>query len=111
MNTAILYLYRDADNYKKQNYCVVEGVMTAEEESAIVDSLFEGELFIPSAVGMPEVRFDDITEADGPWFEMMYKGFLPTYLPANIDVTARELAERFIAMKGKWETVASQVLT
>lgn len=105
MNTAILYLYRDADNYKKDNYCIVEGEMTAEEEAAIVDSLFEGELFIPSAVGMPEVRFDDgITEADGPWFEMMYKGFLPTDLPAGVNVTASELAERFIAMKGKWES-------
>ena len=39
MNTAILYLYRDADNYKKDNYCIVEGEMTAEEEAAIVDTL------------------------------------------------------------------------
>ena len=37
MNTKISYLYRDADNYKKVNECVIAGALTAEQICAIKD--------------------------------------------------------------------------
>lgn len=35
MNTRISYLYRDADNYKVLNSCVVEGEVTEEQKKTI----------------------------------------------------------------------------
>ena len=54
MNTRIHYLYRDADNYKVQNECVILGEMTGEQEQRIIACLDEKEYFVPSRVGMPE---------------------------------------------------------
>ena len=54
MNTRIHYLYRDADNYKVQNECVILGEMTEEQEQRIIACLDEKEYFVPSRVGMPE---------------------------------------------------------
>ena len=51
MNTRIHYLYRDADNYKVQNECVILGEMTEEQEQRIIACLDEKEYFVPSRVG------------------------------------------------------------
>ena len=48
MNTRIHYLYRDADNYKVQNECVILGEMTEEQEQRIIACLDEKEYFVPS---------------------------------------------------------------
>ena len=69
MNTRIHYLYRDADNYKVQNECVILGEMTEEQEQRIIACLDEEEYFVPSRVGMPERKFDTETDSDHPWFE------------------------------------------
>ena len=69
MNTRIHYLYRDADNYKVQNECVILGEMTEEQEQRIIACLDEKEYFVPSRVGMPERKFDTETDSDHPWFE------------------------------------------
>ena len=68
MNTRIHYLYRDADNYKVQNECVILGEMTEEQEQRIIACLDEKEYFVPSRVGMPERKFDTETDSDHPWF-------------------------------------------
>lgn len=47
MNTRILYLYRDADNYKVPNSCVVEGEVTEDQKNSILSSLDDGCYFIP----------------------------------------------------------------
>ena len=71
MNTKISYLYRDADNYKKVNECVIAGALTAEQICAIKDCCDMGEYFIPSQVGLPERRFDRYDPAvDHCWFEL-----------------------------------------
>lgn len=57
-NTLIQYLYRDADNYKVQNECVIKGVLSEEDIQTILDSLEDDEVFIPRLVGLPEKRFD-----------------------------------------------------
>ena len=42
-NTRIDYLYRDADNYKRDNTCVVAGAITEEQQAIVLDSLDDGE--------------------------------------------------------------------
>ena len=43
MNTKISYLYRDADNYKMSNECVIIGTLTAEQAHTIRDCCDMGE--------------------------------------------------------------------
>ena len=70
MNTKINYLYRDADNYKVHNECVVQGTISAEQIAVILECLDEGEYFIPHLVGLPEKRFDTFDpQVDHPYFE------------------------------------------
>ncbi len=71
MNTKISYLYRDADNYKMHNKCVIAGTLTTEQARTIKDSCEMGEYFIPRQVGLPERRFDRYDPAvDHCWFEL-----------------------------------------
>ena len=104
MNTKISYLYRDADNYKVHNECVVEGELTKEQIQSILDCCDMGEYFIPSQVGMPEKKFDEYdAEADHCWFEISEDGFERTDQPADIPLTAEKLVENFTVRKGKWD--------
>lgn len=103
MNTKINYLYRDAHNYKMWNEYVVKGVLTEEQQKLIIDSLHEGEYFIPRKVGLPEGRFDKWNSADHIWFEMSGDAFEITDKPASIAITTDELVKAFINCKGKWE--------
>ena len=52
MNTKISYLYRDADNYKMHNKCVIAGTLTTEQTRTIKDCCEMGEYFIPRQVGL-----------------------------------------------------------
>lgn len=51
MNTKIHYLYRDADNYKVHNSCVIKGVLTPAQIDIILGCCDAGEYFIPNQVG------------------------------------------------------------
>lgn len=51
MNTKICYLYRDADNYKVHNECVIQGELSKEQIQSILDCCDMGEYFIPRQVG------------------------------------------------------------
>ena len=42
LNTKIMYLYRDASNYKKYSEEVVAGELDSDQERQIKESLFEG---------------------------------------------------------------------
>lgn len=68
-NTKIGYLYRDASNYKKWNEVVIRGSMSPEQIDTIIGCLDDELHFIPRQVGLPEDRFDEITEDDHAWFE------------------------------------------
>ena len=73
MNTKISYLYRDADNYKMHNKCVIAGTLTTEQTRTIKDCCEMGEYFIPRQVGLPERRFDRYDPAvDHCWFCLLY---------------------------------------
>lgn len=74
-NTRIDYLYRDAGNNKENAYVVLQGVITASQIERIVQSLDEGENFLPELIGLgalnPEEgddRYDE--ELDHPWHEI-----------------------------------------
>ena len=104
MNTKICYLYRDADNYKVHNECVIQGELSKEQIQSILDCCDMGEYFIPRQVGMPERRFDEYdAEVDHCWFEISEDGFEHTNQPANIPLTARQLVENFALRKDNWD--------
>lgn len=113
MNTLIQYLYRDASNYKQVNECVIEGEITEEQKKIILNSLYDGELFVPNVVGMPEERFGSLTEDDHAFFELCENDFSPTERNANVPVTAGELASRFAeaAANNMWEKAAEEFPT
>lgn len=95
MNTLISYLYRDASNYKVWNACVIPGLITQEQIKQIMQTLIDGENFIPSLVGMPESRFDSWTEDDTDWFELYESSFTPVDQDATLDIPPDELVARF----------------
>ena len=100
VNTAIRYLYRDADNYKVRHEVVIAGGMSEEQEQAIEDSLDEGVYFIPAQVGLPDNRFGSVTEADHPWFE--WEGAEPTAAHPTLHITAEELTAKFVGVANGW---------
>ena len=103
INTRISYLYRDADNYKMQNSCVIMGVITEAQIPEIISCLDCGEYFIPRQVGLPEKRFDRFDEeADHCWFELSADGFEVTENVSNIDMTVSQLLELFHKAKNSW---------
>ena len=104
MNTKINYLYRDADNYKVHNECVVQGTISAEQIAVVLECLDEGEYFIPHLVGLPEKRFDTFDpQVDHPYFELSEDSFEETMEPATVEVQVDELVSAFLCCKGKWE--------
>ena len=93
MNTKISYLYRDADNYKMHNKCVIAGTLTTEQARTIKDSCEMGEYFIPRQVGLPERRFDRYDPAvDHCWFELDEDCFSETIEPPTAG--ARTISRR-----------------
>ena len=103
-NTKINYLYRDADNYKMQNECVIKGEITPEQIAVILSCLNTGEFFIPEQVGMPAMRFSKYDpQSDHPWMELQEDSFEPTSCKPTIDMTAEELVNQFLERKNNWE--------
>ena len=51
MYTIVNYLYRDASNYKRLNQVCFLGTLSEHQKARIIGSLYEGEYFIPSAIG------------------------------------------------------------
>ncbi len=97
MNTRIIYLYRDASNYKQLKEIVVEGTITIDD---ISDCLSEGEFFIPFDVGLEELqtRFGEVDmDVDHIWHEMDV--LTPTIKAPTIEVTAVQLMKLFLKAK------------
>lgn len=100
MNTVIKYLYRDASNFKKNNRVIIPGLMTEEQKKRIWDSLFDGEYFIPDAVGLPEERYYGSVD-DHSFFEL--EGFDETSAKPNLILKADDLVKEFEKNKDHWE--------
>lgn len=104
MNTKIEYMYRDANNYKVLNTCVVYGEISERQKDAIINSLDEEKYFIPSKVGLPEKGFSDyIPEVDHKWFELYKDSFEDTELPATVNITVEELVDNFFRWIERWD--------
>lgn len=104
INTKIEYLYRDADNYKVWNFCVIPGVVSKEQQKQIFDCLDEGQYFIPNRVGLPEKKFDDFDpQADHPWFELHEDAFTPISADPDVNITAEQLTKAFVEHKDNWQ--------
>ena len=104
LNTKIYYLYRDASNFKVWNSCVISGELSSSNIDEIMETLVDGENFIPRLVGMPETRFDSWTEDDTDWFELYRSSFEPTNQLPTIDVSPDELVTRFREAEEVWAT-------
>ena len=104
MNTRMSYMYRDADNYKTHHDEVLSGEITQQQLMTIVDCLDDKTYFIPHQLGLPEIRFDQVTESDHCWFELCpEQDFSSTNDEPTIDITVDELVERFQKAKGHWD--------
>ncbi len=102
-NMKISYLYRDADNYKVYNECIIPGTLTKTQQETILNCLDEETYFIPNLVGLPEKRFEVFDPAvDHPWFELDEDSFEETTAQPNVFVTADELVASFCRCKGCW---------
>ena len=102
-NTKFEYLYRDACNYKTFNAAILKGEMSQEDYARIQDCCDTGEYFIPSQVGLDEMRnwpYDP--EVDHPWFEILGYGFVYTDAPSGA-MTVSELVTAFEQCRGKWD--------
>ena len=107
MNTKISYLYRDADNYKRYNECIIAGALSAKQIRAILDCCDKGEYFIPRHVGLPEHRFDTYdSQADHCWFELTADSFSETRESPTMALTATELVNRFEGCRNNWQDEA-----
>lgn len=108
MNTRINYMYRDADNYKVHNSCVISGEMTQDQINTIIDTLDDGEYFIPHLVGLPEKKFDTYDpQSDHPFFELSPDSFEATEVAATLALTAKELVDAFTRQRGRWHFIES----
>ena len=102
-NTQIDFLYRDASNYKKWNTVIVKGKMTDDMIESIIDSLEDGEYFIPEQVGLPVERFENFTEDDHMYCELDKFGFSYVADAPTEDLDIETLCNRFKECKGKWD--------
>ena len=100
MNTRILYLYRDADNYKVLNSCVVKGEVTEEQKKTILSTLDDGCYFIPEVVGLPAERFGTHTESDHVWMELYEDGFQLVATDVTVDLSIEQVTAAF--QDAKW---------
>lgn len=108
INTKINYLYRDAEDYKVHNKCIIKGTFTDKQKKQILDSLESGEFFIPGKVSLPAKQFENWNyETDHPWFELDEDSFEETIDSPTINVTANKLTKLFVESKGDWESYFS----
>lgn len=104
MNTAMEYLYRDADNYKSLNRVVLKGQFTQAQSDVIYSCLDKGEYFIPRQIGLPEKRFDTFDpQSDHCWFELHPGAFTFTNQEPTIELSIEDLTQNFQKAKGNWD--------
>lgn len=110
-HTLASYMYRDAANYKMHGEVVVEGVLSEEEKSQILETLHIEDQFLPDQVGMPVLytEFPSHYEDDHPWHELSDLETITRAQAAGrttLDMTAAELHRAFV--NATWDpTVAA----
>jgi len=72
INYYLPYMYRDGDNYKEWGTIGLTEKLTDEQAMLIVDTLDQGEYFIPDQVGVDAMAYSrGGTDADHPWHEFV----------------------------------------
>lgn len=112
-NTRIDYLYRDADNYKRNNTVIVRGEITEALKQAIMNSLFDGDgHFIPEQLDLPIKRpGDTLTSADHCFCELTADDFTLTDEAPTDPRTISNLATDFVqAAYDGWDVAGYAVV-
>lgn len=103
-NTEICYMYRDSSNYKSYGSVVVPGMIGQSEKDRILDSLMDGEYFVPEMVGFEAGRnwhYDP--EVDTPYWELQAAGIRVTGMAPTVDRTVGDVVAAFERCRGKWQ--------
>lgn len=109
-NTRIHYLYRDGSNYKQGHEVIVEGEINWED---IAPKLEEGQYFIASQVGLPDIQllweekgFTFPTEDDHVYCEIEEDDIDYTPLAPTEEISAWQLKANFAAVQ-EWDAVSA----
>jgi hypothetical protein len=86
------YLYRDASNYKFRGNVVLSGDI---DEETVRKNLLDGEYFIPSMIGLPNLTPTDLCDDDHLLHEIEYLQTEPLVDEAN--ASAQALVEKIAA--------------
>jgi hypothetical protein len=117
-NTAISYMYRDADNYKAAGGVTFAGVITEAGKQLINSYLYEGECIIPEQIGLPalqeflmsfdsNVDLDQEEDIDHPWHELTGFKISDPSTPATESIDINQFVALFIDFPGWDETLSS----
>lgn len=108
VNTRIDYLYRDASNYKVFNSEVVSGVFSSADIQEMKTCLSDGEFFIPEQVGLPENRFDSLSDDDHIWFELYPETDISeTDAAPTLALSCEDLMRGFRTAKKNWDEIGA----
>jgi len=112
VNTKVMYMYRDASNYKIYSEAIVAGSInefygSPFDETALrkfkQHCLIDGEYFYPTGVGLPNNNFQTAGyaayEDDPDWSEFI--GFEETKLPPTLEMKIGDLLNAFGNGAGK----------
>jgi len=112
-NTQIDYVYADASNYKVWGREVLAGTLTAEEKAEILAACEDGELFIASQVGLPDLQHrmwneHRMNDDDHVFHRLTMGDFAEVDAAPTIDLTAAQLLANFrpvLTRRGAGEVV------
>jgi hypothetical protein len=126
-NTRIAYHYTDADGYSTSTSVVLEGELSDAEIDSIVNSLDDGEFFIPSQVGLIDLQaylqthdvvdnhtdighYDPFGEngSDHVWHTIDRESFERTTDDPTVGVTTKQLIASFKASADNWGVEKAQ---
>ena len=110
-NTRLVYMYRDADNYKQIADVVMPGAITLDQAVAVMDGLDDDGGFVPSAVGLHDLQVQMVTDwddqVDHPYHEI--EGISLTDVKPDVELTASEFVVNFAA--ADWNAEGARVTT
>ncbi|WP_321394196.1 hypothetical protein [Emcibacter sp.] len=98
MNTKFSYLYRDAANYKNFHDVIMTGIVELDQ---LEPFLHEGQFFIPSEVGLPDLQDTPLTYDDHIWHEI--SAVTPTEEKPTVNTQADIFLNHFASVsKNNW---------
>lgn len=107
-NTKIDYLYRDKYNYKSYQTVVLNGLLTNDQITEILQSLPDHAYFIPEYLDFPSDRnwgFDP--QVDDAFWEMDKNSFSETTAKPTIECTPDDIVKRFCELESKWNSLGT----